>query len=195
MQTVAQIFSATFEEKKSTFIAYVCPIDAFLDLHVRLKNEHPKAAHIVWAKRFFNEYRQIVENNSDDGEPKGTSGPPVLNVLRGFELVDVGVLIVRYFGGIKLGTGGLVRAYGNSTKEVIAKAALIPFEFKERLQFLTPYGLIPRFEHYCTTKMLPMAERSFDETGALWSLELSEAQKEAFLNFALPYEQEGFRVL
>lgn len=195
MQTVTQVFSATFEEKKSTFIAYLCPIDTFLTLHVRLKNEHPKAAHIVWAKRFFNEFRQIVENNSDDGEPKGTSGPPVLNVLRGFELVDVGVLIVRYFGGIKLGTGGLVRAYGNSVKEVIAVSTLMPFAFKETLCFCTPYGLIPRFEHYCTTKMLKIIDRTFDEKGAVWKMELSEAQKEEFLSFARTYEQEGFDVL
>ena len=87
MQTVYETFHALYEEKKSTFIAYLTPIQDFETLHEKLKSEHPKAAHIVWAKRSFNEYRQIVENNSDDGEPKGTSGPPVLNVMRGFELV------------------------------------------------------------------------------------------------------------
>ena len=97
MQTLHDTSFASFEEKKSTFLAYLCPIKEFDMLHQQLKTEHPKAAHIVWAKRCLNEYRQIVENNSDDGEPKGTSGPPVLNVMRGFELVDVGILIVRYF--------------------------------------------------------------------------------------------------
>ncbi len=194
MQTVSSVFSTQYEEKKSTFLAYLCPIDAFLTLHVRLKNEHPKAAHIVWAKRSFNEYRQIVENNSDDGEPKGTSGPPVLNVLRGFELVDVGILIVRYFGGIKLGTGGLVRAYGTSTKEVIAASELIPFAFKETLHFFTPYALIPRFEHYASHHAL-VSERTFETKGAVWKMELSEAQKEEFLNFALGFEQEGVKIL
>lgn len=76
-------------------------------MHERLKAEHPKAAHVVWALRERNGYGQIVENQSDDGEPKGTSGQPSLNALRGAQLVNAGALIVRYFGGIKLGTGGL----------------------------------------------------------------------------------------
>ena len=192
MQTILETFSASFEEKKSTFLAYLCPIQAFESLHVRLKNEHPKAAHIVWAKRFFNEYRQIVENNSDDGEPKGTSGPPVLNVMRGAELVEVGLLIVRYFGGIKLGTGGLVRAYGSSAKEVIAHATLHPFVFKETLTCKTAYPLVPRFEHYTSHQGLHVKGRAFENDGVLWELELSEAEKEDFLRFAIVFERDGF---
>lgn len=164
-------------------------------LHVTLKMEHPKAAHIVWAKRYFNEFRQIVENNSDDGEPKGTSGPPVLNVMRGVELVEVGLLIVRYFGGIKLGTGGLVRAYGSSAKEVIASASLVPFVFKEIFTCKTIYSLIPRFEHYVLHQHLLVMERLFESDGVVWKFELSEAQKEAFLHFALAFERDGFTLL
>jgi len=195
MQTILEIFSAAFEEKKSTFLAYLCPISTFESLHVTLKNEHPKAAHIVWAKRFFNEYRQIVENNSDDGEPKGTSGPPVLNVMRGSELVEVGILIVRYFGGIKLGTGGLVRAYGSSAKEVIAAATLVPFVFKEILTCKTDYPLVPRFEHYTTHHGLHVKNRVFENDGVVWELEVSETQKKEFLGFACGFEREGFRAL
>jgi len=195
MQTVHSIFSASFEEKKSTFLSFLCPIDAFETLHVKLKNEHPKAAHIVWAKRLFNEYRQIVENNSDDGEPKGTSGPPVLNVMRGSELVGVGILIVRYFGGIKLGTGGLVRAYGSSAKEVIANASLQPFVFKEELSFHTEYSLTPRFEHYFTTHKVTMNERLFDAVGVVWKITVSQEEKEDFLRFAHLYERDGFKRL
>lgn len=195
MQTLHDTSFASFEEKKSTFLAYLCPIKEFDMLHQQLKTEHPKAAHIVWAKRCLNEYRQIVENNSDDGEPKGTSGPPVLNVMRGFELVDVGILIVRYFGGIKLGTGGLVRAYGSSAKEVIAQANIIPFVFKETVRFSTLYALIPRFEHYMMTQGLSGFQREFGIEGALWHLEMSEAEKSAFIAFAQPFEREGFELL
>jgi uncharacterized YigZ family protein len=195
MQTVEKIFSSVLEEKKSTFHAFLCPIDAMDSLHVKLKSEHPKAAHIVWAKRHFNAFRQIVENNSDDGEPKGTSGPPVLNVMRGCELVDVGVLIVRYFGGIKLGTGGLVRAYGSSAKEVIAAATLTPFVFKEILTCKTDYPLVPRFEHYTTHHGLHVKNRVFENDGVVWELEVSETQKKEFLDFASLFEREGFSVL
>ena len=192
MQTIEQLYTAEIEEKKSTFLAYLCPINDFESLHVKLKNEHPKAAHIVWAKRFYNEFRQVVENNSDDGEPKGTSGPPVLNVMRGVELVNTGLLIVRYFGGIKLGTGGLVRAYGSSAKEVIAHAKLIPFVFKEMLTCKTAYPLVPRFEHYTTTHTVTVVKRDFESDGVVWKMEVSEEEKEHFLLFAHTFERDGF---
>ncbi len=195
MQTLLETSFASFEKKKSTFIAYLCPIGDFETLHVKLKNEHPKAAHIVWAKRFFNTYRQIVENNSDDGEPKDTSGPPVLKVMRGAELVEVGILIVRYFGGIKLGTGGLVRAYGSSAKAVITQASLVPFVFKELFTCKTDYPLVPRFEYYTSQQDLHVKNRTFENDGVVWELELSEIQKKAFLDFAHGFERDGFRVL
>ncbi|WP_041960118.1 IMPACT family protein [Sulfurospirillum arsenophilum] len=195
MQTIEQIYTAEVEEKKSTFLAYLCPMGDFESLHVKLKSEHPKAAHIVWAKRFFNEYRQVVENNSDDGEPKGTSGPPVLNVMRGVELINAGLLIVRYFGGIKLGTGGLVRAYGSSAKEVIANASLIPFVFKERVLFHTIYSLTPRFEHYTSTQNVTVIQREFQSDGVVWEIEVSEAEKEHFKLFSQPFERDGFKRL
>lgn len=195
MQTIEQIYTAEVEEKKSTFLAYLCPMTMFESLHVKLKNEHPKAAHIVWAKRFYNEYRQVVENNSDDGEPKGTSGPPVLNVMRGVELVNAGLLIVRYFGGIKLGTGGLVRAYGSSAKEVIAHAKLIPFVFREIVTCKTAYPLVPRFEHYTTTHNVTIVKRAFESDGVVWEIEVSEEEKAQFLLFAQPFERDGFTLL
>lgn len=195
MQTIEQIYTAEIEEKKSTFLAFLCPMRDFESLHLKLKQEHPKAAHIVWAKRYFNEYRQVVENNSDDGEPKGTSGPPVLNVMRGVELVESGLLIVRYFGGIKLGTGGLVRAYGSSAKEVIANAKLIPFVFKERLFFRTIYALVPRFEHYTSTQNITVIKREFESEGVTWEIEVSAVEKEHFLLFSQHFERDGFKLL
>jgi uncharacterized YigZ family protein len=195
MQTIEQMYTAEVEEKKSTFLAYLCPMSDFESLHVKLKNDHPKAAHIVWAKRFYNEFRQVVENNSDDGEPRGTSGPPVLNVMRGIELIEAGLLIVRYFGGIKLGTGGLVRAYGSSAKEVIARAKLIPFLFKEILTCKTDYSLVPRFEHYTAIQNITIVKREFESDGVVWVLEVSEEEKEQFLLFAHSFERDGFKRL
>ena len=74
-------------------------------------------------------FEQIVENSSDDGEPRGTSGKPTLAVLSGAGIINSAAIIVRYFGGIKLGTGGLVRAYGGSLNEVIKIAEF--FEYKK----------------------------------------------------------------
>ena len=71
------------------------------------------------ATRHLNEFKQILESFDDDGEPKGSSGMPSLNVLRGENLIDIGVIVVRYFGGTLLGVGGLVRAYTNAIKDAI----------------------------------------------------------------------------
>ena len=84
-----------------------------------LRKSHPKAVHFVYAYRAINSLGQIMERSSDDGEPKGSSGMPCLSVLRGWDMVDFGIIIVRYFGGIKLGVGGLVKAYNKATLEAL----------------------------------------------------------------------------
>ncbi len=128
MYFIKEEFSQTYEEKKSKFIAYLTPYSLFDSLMKRLRKEHPKARHFVYAYRYLNEFEQIVENSSDDGEPKGTSGKPALNVLAGNELINSAVIIVRYFGGTKLGTGGLVRAYSDAVNLVINSAELLKYE-------------------------------------------------------------------
>ena len=128
MKFVQKEFSHTYEDKKSKFIAHIFPYDEFDNIMKRLKNEHPKARHHVYAYRYLNEFDQVVENSSDDGEPKGTSGKPSLAVLSGAELINTAVIIVRYFGGIKLGTGGLVKAYSNSVNEVLNVSELKTYE-------------------------------------------------------------------
>ena len=93
-----------------------------------LKANHPKARHFVTAFRYLNEYSQIVEGSSDDGEPKGTSGKPTLKVLQGHDLINVAIITVRYFGGTLLGAGGLVRAYSDSANLAVANADIVLFE-------------------------------------------------------------------
>jgi uncharacterized YigZ family protein len=195
LQTVSSKFITEIEIKKSTFISFLVPIQQFDSLHVELKKEHPKANHIVWAKRYLNEYDQVVENCSDDGEPKGTSGPPVLNVMRGNELIECGILIVRYFGGTKLGTGGLVRAYGGGAKDIIANATLLEYIKKEPFKFSTIYSLVPRFEHFLDKEGLHVDNRSYESNSIVWNMRLSEQELNLFLEFATAFERDGFIVL
>jgi uncharacterized YigZ family protein len=191
MQTVNKIFSATYEVKKSTFHAFLTPYLEFESTLELLKKEHPKARHIVWAYRRLNEYAQIVENQTDDGEPKGTSGPPVLNVLRGADLVEVSALVVRYFGGIKLGTGGLVRAYSSAINSAIAQADLIKFEQKDPLNFFTPYNLVQRIEYIIQKNGFEVLSRDFKANGVDWKLLLSKPQASDFKRVAQGLELEG----
>jgi len=117
-------YHSTLEIKQSKFMAFLVPYFEYDNLLLQLKEKHPKARHFVVAYRYFNEFNQIVEHSSDDGEPKGTSGKPSLFVLQGAKLINTAVIIVRYFGGTKLGTGGLVRAYSDAVNQVIQDADL-----------------------------------------------------------------------
>jgi len=140
MKCVPRAFSVEREVRRSRFIAHLVPFSEFDGLSERLKALHPKANHQVYAYRHINKYGQIAENSSDDGEPRGCAGQPVLNVLRGAELVETAIIIVRYFGGIKLGTGGMVRAYSGAAKAVIDTAVLEEWRKMERLCFESSYA-------------------------------------------------------
>jgi len=128
MNCIENEVNTQIEVKKSKFISFLVPIDGFKKLHLKLKEQHTKANHIVWAYRELNQYKQIVENSSDDGEPKGAAGVPTLNAMRGAKLINCAILTVRYFGGIKLGVGGMARAYGAAANEVINSAELLPYK-------------------------------------------------------------------
>ncbi|WP_442885330.1 YigZ family protein, partial [Campylobacter jejuni] len=92
--------------------------------------------------------------------PKGTSGIPSLNVLRGYELINTAVITVRYFGGTKLGTGGLVRAYSDAANAAINNASLLTFEFKKNIKIAIDFKNLNRFEHFLRTHSLEF-ERDF----------------------------------
>jgi len=122
-----QFLISQVEVKNSKFISHLFTCSNFSKELIKnkiqeLQSIHPKARHFVYASRYFNKSHQIVECFSDDGEPKYSSAIPTINVLRGLELINVCVISVRYFGGTKLGVGGLVRAYGDSCKKVINNA-------------------------------------------------------------------------
>ena len=107
----------TLEIKKSKFIGYyfeVASKDEVKEILESLKKEHKKARHIPYAYKIDNEIKK-----SDDKEPSGTSGMPILNIIEKNNLNHTLIAVVRYFGGIKLGAGGLIRAYGNTAKEVV----------------------------------------------------------------------------
>jgi len=180
MQTIETAFVHTYEVKKSKFIAHLVPIAQYKGLQEKLRQEHPKARHVVYALRYLNEFDQIVENSSDDGEPKGSSAPPVLNVLRGEEMINVAVLIVRYFGGVKLGIGGLVRAYGSSVKEVIGVAELHKYEKEFSYEFDSSYSDVQKREYTLNKLEIFQVEREFLGDKVAWKIKSTQEKLEAF---------------
>ena len=121
--TIKEQFINQIEVMKSKFIAYLIPLkqeEDFKPLLADLRKEHKKARHIVYA------YRVGMKSKScDDGEPKGTAGHPLLELLHKKDLTDVALLVVRYFGGTKLGAGRLLRTYLQAGINVVNNALLI----------------------------------------------------------------------
>jgi uncharacterized YigZ family protein len=110
--------SVEIEVKKSRFIAYLTPVEELEERLAQLKKKHKKARHFVWAYRYL-EDGVLREKANDDGEPSGTAGRPVLNVLQKRGVLGYAVIVVRYFGGIKLGAGGLVKAYTKAASSLL----------------------------------------------------------------------------
>ncbi|MBQ8415896.1 MAG: YigZ family protein [Clostridia bacterium] len=119
---------AEFTEKKSVFIGHAAPVKSEEEAlaHIkRIKSAYADARHNVWA---YLQKGEIVARYSDDGEPQGTAGVPVLDTIRKSGVTDAVVVVTRYFGGILLGAGGLVRAYSHTAKLALEAAHIITYE-------------------------------------------------------------------
>ena len=124
--------------EKSTFIGYAKPIkteEEAIEFVNEIKKKHKDATHNVWAYTVGENMN--IQRYSDDGEPQGTAGIPTLEVIKKEDLRDVVVVVTRYFGGIKLGAGGLVRAYTNAVSEAIKEENIISLKkiLKKRIVF------------------------------------------------------------
>ncbi len=147
-KTVKQRASDEFVEKKSRFIGYIAPAEteeeaiAFIN---EIRAKHRDATHNVYA---YSLRQGQIKRASDDGEPQGTGGVPILNVLNGNELVDCCCVVTRYFGGVLLGVGGLVRAYGEGAKIAVAAGGIKTVAESADLLLRCDYTLYGKIEHF-----------------------------------------------
>lgn len=151
--TIAAPCEGSITEKRSEFIAQLFPAqteEECRSIIEAVKAKHHKARHNVWAYRLRT---GEISRYSDDGEPQGTGGIPVLNVLQKSELTDVCCVVTRYFGGVLLGAPGLTRAYSSSAAESVKNAELLHFCEAYRIRYVigyTNYGkvsfMLPEFE-------------------------------------------------
>ena len=162
MVTVAKHSYEMLVEKQSKFIAHLVPYNMYEKVLGELRTEHPKARHFVRAFRYINEFEQIVEGSSDDGEPRGTSGKPVLAVLQGNALINIAVIVVRYFGGTKLGTGGLARAYSDAANMVIVAAEPFAYRKEENRQLRCSYSDLGKVEYAASKNGVTVEEKRFE---------------------------------
>lgn len=151
--------------KKSRFIGVIVPSTterSAIEQLQALSLEHPHASHIAFAWRLQTPHG-IIYRFHDAGEPSGTAGKPIFQHLEGKNLINTTIAVIRYFGGIKLGAGGLTRAYGNTASLVIEHAELAEYIIQDRLQITLDYGQMQEFEYYLKKHAGVIAEQQFEQ--------------------------------
>lgn len=132
--------------EKSRFICYMKHVkteEEYKEYLSSIRKKHHDATHVCSAFVCHN-----IQRSNDDGEPSGTAGAPILNVLNKNGLDEMCALVVRYFGGIKLGAGGLIRAYGNAVSECLKQAVLVEDLIYPKYSLRLPYDLANKIENY-----------------------------------------------
>ena len=142
-QTLKQAVTARLEIKKSEFIAYAYPVNSREQamFHVeQLRQQYADARHHCWAYIIGDPNNTTSAGFDDDGEPNGTAGRPILNVLQHKAIGNIIIIVVRYFGGIKLGAGGLTRAYAGSAQAAVDQMQLQPYIAMTQVQILAEFA-------------------------------------------------------
>lgn len=138
--TIASQSEAAFREKMSRFISFAIPVTTaeeakeYVGLYA---NEYHDARHVCWAYMIGSDRKEFL--SSDNGEPSGTAGKPILGQINSFGLTNIVIIVVRYFGGIKLGTSGLIAAYREAARLAIEAAEIIEGKDMTTLSFTFPY--------------------------------------------------------
>ena len=186
--------TAEIIEKKSRFIAnlfYVETPQEAEDKIKQVKKKYYDAKHNCFAYITLNG-NEIQKKCSDDGEPSGTAGAPMLEILEKQSIYNVVVIVTRYFGGILLGTGGLVRAYSDSLKEAIKKSTLVEQEPGYEAEIKLPYADFEKFKYYCNKNNINIINSEYSDF-IICKIEVNDAEKNRLeIEFR---EQNNFKIM
>ena len=177
MYQLAAPASAEIEIKKSRFIGMLFTVGSRAEARLLLADQrarHPGACHVCWAL--------ICEGDSgldDDGEPSGTAAKPMYNVLMHKDLMNVLAVVVRYWGGIKLGAGGLSRAYGQAISEAVKTAVLLPVEAQCELRYVLQFADESSLRRLCELHQVTVLDAAYAEAVTL-QLRMKQQQADAF---------------
>ena len=177
LKTIGTNVTAEIEEKRSKFIANIFHIENVIEAENIIKQTKKKyydARHNCYA--YIVKEEQMIKKSSDDGEPSGTAGSPILNVIEKNGLCNVLVIVTRYFGGILLGTGGLVRAYTEATIKAIEKANIVQQEEGYEVEIITTYSDIEKLKYYCNKNQIKIINIQYEEN-VKCIIEISEKDK------------------
>lgn len=180
--TIKENVQAQIIEKKSKFIAnlfYIEDIKQAEEIMRDTKKKYFDARHNCIAYRIIDN-GQVIEKSSDDGEPSGTAGAPMLNILQKNSLVNVLVIVTRYFGGVLLGTGGLVRAYSNSLLLALESSIKVKKCLGNELIVNLEYNELENFKYYCKNNDINIIDTQYSEF-IVCKIELEDVKKQKLL--------------
>lgn len=174
-ESIEKLTKRNTEIKKSLFIAQIAPVNSekeAQDFILSVKKDMRDATHNCSAYRIG--IKQIAERSSDDGEPQGTAGHPMLHVLQANNLTNVVATVTRYFGGIKLGAGGLTRAYSSSLANALNDSKIIRFTPHQKIILTVNYTFVGAFENYIKDTDIIVTDRLFTDKVKISLLCLTE---------------------
>lgn len=176
-KTIEKENSAEIVEKKSRFIANIYNVESKEEAEEKIKQIKKKyydAKHHCFAFSIIEE-NGITQKSSDDGEPSGTAGAPILNIIKSNNLQNVVIIVTRYFGGILLGTGGLTRAYSEAAGKVVEQSELIQKEPGMEGELEIDYNDNEKFKYYCQKNNVNIIKIEYTEN-ILYKIELNEKE-------------------
>ena len=182
-KTIEKEENSEIIEKKSKFIGTICPVQSEEEAENKIKEIKKKyydARHNCFAYRVLKE-ENVIERSSDDGEPSGTAGAPMLNILKQKNICNVLVIVTRYFGGILLGTGGLVRAYSQATESAIENSNLINKTKGIEVEIILEYKDLEKMKYFCKMNFLNIIDIKYNEDVAI-KIEIKEENRNIFEN-------------
>lgn len=157
--------------KKSLFRAHAAPVASEAEAMAFFESHRATdATHHCWAWRVMPRYRMF-----DDGEPSGTAGRPILTAIEGQNFENVAILVIRWFGGIKLGAGGLIRAYGGAASQSLRTGGATPWVKKTRLSCRIPFNILPIVQARLSSWEAEGLEQIFEADGVLLSFAAPDA--------------------
>ena len=174
-KTIEKENFAEIVEKKSRFIANIYNVESKEEAEEKIKQIKKKyydAKHHCFAFSIIEE-NGITQKSSDDGEPSGTAGAPILNIIKSNNLQNVVIIVTRYFGGILLGTGGLTRAYSEAAGKVVEQSELIQKEPGMEVELEIDYNDNEKFKYYCQKNNVNIIKIEYTEN-ILYKIELNE---------------------
>ena len=183
MKTIKEDVEAEIVEKKSKFIAnifYVQSVEEAERYINAIKKKHYDAKHHCFAYSIMTS-DGIINRFSDDGEPSGTAGSPMLNIINKNNLINILVVVTRYFGGILLGTGGLVKAYSESTLKALEESEYVEEVRGLECRLKLNYNDFEKFKFYCNKNAINIINSEYGEK-IICIIELADEKKDELLN-------------